>query len=131
MKLHEGEIVSDELHEERADLLREIKLLGDVLRIVSKMKAERMELAREMEKATEALRRRHASVREIEVKVSEVAADLRAMSDERAQYARARAAMMRAIAEGDAALVGALAAAQAEIREAMTPGRLMEGVGCV
>jgi len=163
MKLHEGEIVSDELHEERADLLREIKLLGDVLskaqsdaraahkaerrrladedpefiawrdernRIVSKMKAERMELAREMEKATEALRRRHASVREIEVKVSEVAADSRAMSDDRAQYARARAAMMRAIAEGDAALMGALAAAQAEIREAMTPGRLMEGVGC-
>jgi hypothetical protein len=48
-----------------------------------------------------------------------------------AQYARARAAMMQAIKAGDAALVGALAAAQTEIREAMTPGRLMEGVGCV
>lgn len=147
-------VMIDELKEQKADLVREIQLLVNVLgkaqadaraahnaerrrladedpefiawrnernRIVSELKAERMDLVREVEKAEEELRSRHASVRNIESRISKVAADLRAMSDDRAQYARARAAMMRAIQEEDAALVGALAAAQAEIRKGIDP----------
>lgn len=88
--------------------------LADRQRLIAETKAERIAVVAELMRVQEQVAKAHKDL-------DQIIGEIRAMGSFRVSYARARAVMMRALDENDAAMVAAAAAAQREIRSEAYP----------